>query len=101
MAIGSTQPFRASSGNVSIMATTASASVTLPTGGDSVIGYNASTSPAFVAFSTASPAAGSIPVPPGGQMLLGVSRLMTTAAVLPAGSDSGAVYFTRGSGDTY
>jgi hypothetical protein len=99
MSIGSSQPFRPA-GTASLAAGTASASVALAGGGDSLLVTNASAATAFVrlgADPTVAATAADMPVLPNGRALLGVNPLITYAAALLT-TGSGTVFFTRGDG---
>lgn len=107
MAKGSTQPFHAAA---TAMAACAGEAVTValaPASGDSVLVYNTSASIAFVRFcgggaATVDPAL-DIPIPPGASRLLGISPLVTQAAVCvgATGTGTGNVYLSRGDGTVY
>lgn len=102
MAIGSNQPFRAS-GTTQLSAGSSSTSTALNGGGESVLIYNASSSPAFVRFGTDSTVVASAtdtPIPANARMLMHIgSFVITAAAILSSGS--GLVFFTRGDGTVY
>jgi hypothetical protein len=83
----------------------ASASVALPTGGDSVLVFNPGAAIAFVRFGndgtvTASPAT-DFPIPPGASRLLGINPYVKWAAAIIDASGAGEVYFSRGDGTVY
>lgn len=98
MATGQTQQFRPT-GTVTIAASTTSANVTLPTGGDTCVVYNSGTVLAFVRLDGAGAVATSVdfPVPPGAQVVLDCPSTVTTATAITA-SSTVTVYFTRGIG---
>jgi hypothetical protein len=99
MAIGSITPFRPT-GTVSLAANTASATVQLAGGGDTVVVTNPTTSLAYVRFGadpsvSASPV--DMPVMANSKVMLSVNGLIShAAATLAAGS--GSILFTRGDG---
>ena len=106
MATGSVTPFHPT-GTVVITAGTASASVQLAGGGDSVVITNMTASLAYVRFG-ADPSvtamnplmtgtATDMPVLPNTHVMLGVNSLITYAAAILA-SGSGTILLTRGDG---
>jgi hypothetical protein len=99
MANGSITPFRPT-GTASLSASTASASVLLVGGGDSVVVTNTSASLAYVRFGADSSVTASnadMPVMANARVMLAINSLVRYAAtVLSAGS--GTVLFTRGDG---
>ena len=99
MAIGSIAPFRPT-GTVSLSAGTASATVQLGGGGDSMVVTNSSASLAYVRFGadpSVSASTADMPVMANARVMLSVNSLIGyAAAVLVAGS--GSILFTRGDG---
>ncbi|MGC8474767.1 MAG: hypothetical protein ACP5NP_00295 [Acetobacteraceae bacterium] len=97
--MGSTQPFRPS-GTVSLAAGSASTSVALAGGGETVVVTNTAAALAYVRFGadpSVSASARDMPVLPGARVMLAANPLITyAAAILSAGT--GAVLFTRGDG---
>ncbi|MEJ0016759.1 MAG: hypothetical protein WDN25_09345 [Acetobacteraceae bacterium] len=101
MTIGSTTPFRPT-GTASISATTASATVALTGGGDTVVVTNTSAALAYVRFGadpsvSVSAATADMPVIANSRVMLTVNNLVSHAAALLA-SGSGTVLITRGDG---
>jgi len=87
-------------GTLTLAVSTASATGTLPTGGDAVLVFNASSAVVFVRLDNVAASATDTPVPPGARMLMSCPSTVTQASALAA-SGSGSVYFTRCVGSTY
>lgn len=99
MPLGSISPFRPSGTSI-LSAGTASTSVALAGGGESVVVTNTSTSLVFVRFGadpTVAATTGDMPVLPGSRVLLAVNSLISYAAGV-CQTGSATVYFSRGDG---
>ena len=99
MAIGSIQPFRPT-GTVSMTTGTASASIALAGGGETVVVTNTATTLGFVRFGadpSVTATAADMPVLPGSRVMLAANPLITYAAAMLL-SGSGSLFFTRGDG---
>jgi len=101
MATGSITPFRPT-GTASLSASTASATIALAGGGDSIVVTNTTAALAYVRFGadatlSVSVASADMPVMANSRVMLSVSRFVShAAAILAAGS--GTLLFTRGDG---
>jgi len=99
MAMGSITPFRPT-GTASLSAGTATATVALVGGGDSVVVTNISGALAYVRFGadpSISASTADMPVMANSRLMLSVNSLVSHAAVVLA-AGSGTVLFTRGDG---
>jgi hypothetical protein len=99
MAMGSTSPFRPT-GTVAISASTASASVQLAGGGETVVVTNLAASLAYIRFGgdpSVAASSSDMPVLPNARAMLSVNSLISyAAATLVTGT--GSVLFSRGDG---
>lgn len=101
MSIGSISPFRPA-GTVSLSASTASASILLAGGGDTVVVTNFTPAAAYVRFGgdgSVTASTSDMPVLPNSRVILAVNSLITYAAAILV-SGTGAIAFTRGDGST-
>jgi hypothetical protein len=99
---GSTQPFRVGE-TITITPNGGSVSAPLPPQGSSVVICNATADIAFITFSmgtTLTASAANYPIPAGTRALVDIGPLANIAAVFCAAT-TGAVYITRGEGDSY
>lgn len=103
MSSGSTQPFRVV-GTATIAPSTTSAQATMPTAGEAVLIYNASTALIFVRFggdSTVVATSTDMPIPNGATRLIHCGLAATNIAVVSVGASSGNAYVSRGDGSVY
>lgn len=101
MTVGSVNPFKPAQ-TLTIAASTAAASASLPIPGDAVLIFNSTSAVAFVAVGTGAVTAttASYPVPAGGRALIATGPYVNALSVVLS-TGSGTVYATVGDGTQY